>query len=404
MTTQSQLAAESSSAFTGSNDNAQEIGSTTVARLPAAEPAVGEHGAAEPRPPRKPGGKRKLILLSSAALLLSASAYYGYDWLTVGRFMVATDDAYVAADSASVTAKIPGYVNRVAVSDNSRVKAGDPLIFLDDSDYRNALDQAEAQIATQQATVERIGRQILSARAEVTQAAAQLASAQAIAANAGAQFKRTSTLVEKAVASPKELDAVRAAMLQANAAVTAAEAGVEAATAKTSVVEAQEAEARRVLAQHQLQRDQAELNLEHTVIRAPFDGVIGNRAAQPGEYVQPGQRLLAVVPLQAIYVDANFKETQVERIVPGQKVTITVDAYPGMPIEGSVESVSPASGSVFSLLPPDNATGNFTKIIQRVPVRIALPSGLASEGLVRPGMSVVAEIDTRAEATELASR
>jgi membrane fusion protein (multidrug efflux system) len=159
-----------------------------------------------------------------------------------------------------------------------------------------------------------------------------------------------------------------------------------------------------VLELDRLARDQAKLNLDHTVIRAPFDGVVGNRAAEPGEYVQPGQRLLAVVPLHAVYVDANFKETQLEHLAPGQKVAIAIDAYPDRVIEGRVESVSPASGSVFSMLPPDNATGNFTKITQRVPVRIRLPQDVVAEGRIRPGMSVTAEVDTRARPERLASR
>jgi membrane fusion protein (multidrug efflux system) len=295
-------------------------------------------------------------------------------------------------------------VKSVAVADNSDVTAGAPLILLDDTDERIALDAAEAQVATQQATIERIGRQVLSGRATVAQASAELAAARAAADNAEAQFKRTEVLVEKSVSSPKELDATRAAKLQAEATVVAAEAAVDAATASVAVLEAQREEAKRVLDQYRLVREQTKVNLEHTIIRAPFDGIVGNRAAQPGEFVQPGQRLLAVVPIDAIYVDANFKETQVAGLMPGQTAAIMVDAYPDRVIEGRVESVSPASGSVFSLLPPDNATGNFTKIIQRVPVRIRLPHDVTSKGLIRPGMSIVAEVDTRTGPEEIAAR
>ncbi len=161
------------------------------------------------------------------------------------------------------------------------------------------------------------------------------------------------------------------------------------------MLNAQKTEAERGLDQYRLARDQAQLNLDHTVIRAPFDGVVGNGAAEPGEFVQPGQRLVALVPLDAVYVDANFKETQLADLKPGETVTVTVDAYPDLKIAGTVVSIAPASGSEFSLLPPDNATGNFTKIVQRVAVRIALPASLTDQGLIRPGMSVVASVDTR---------
>ena len=186
-------------------------------------------------------------------------------------------------------------------------------------------------------------------------------------------------------------------------AVVAADAAVAAARANVGVLAAQKTEAERTLDQYRLARDQAQLNLDHTVIRAPFDGVVGNGAAQPGEYVQPGQRLLALVPLDAVYVEANFKETQLADLKPGESVTVTVDAYPDLKIEGTVASIAPASGSEFSLLPPDNATGNFTKIVQRVSVRIRLPAEVTDEGLIRPGMSVVASIDTRTGGARVAA-
>ena len=190
---------------------------------------------------------------------------------------------------------------------------------------------------------------------------------------------------------------------QAEQAVVAADAAVAAARANVGVLAAQKTEAERTLDQYRLARDQAKLNLDHTVIRAPFDGVVGNGAAQPGEYVQPGQRLLALVPLDAVYVEANFKETQLADLKPGESVTVTVDAYPGLSIKGTVASIAPASGSEFSLLPPDNATGNFTKIVQRVPVRIRLPADVTADGLIRPGMSVVAAVDTRTGGTKVAA-
>jgi membrane fusion protein (multidrug efflux system) len=347
---------------------------------------------------------KRLILMAAGALILGTAAFYAYDWWTNGRFIVSTDDAYVGADAATIAPKITGYIKSVAVSDNEHVKAGDPLVVLDDADYRIALGQAEAQIASAEATVARVGEQIGAGEAQVSQAEAQVASSRAAAANAKADFERANALVAKSFVTSQALDAARTAMLQANAAAAAAEAGLAAARANVAVVTAQKTEAERALQQYRLARDQAQLNLDHTVIRAPYDGVVGNRAAEPGAFVQPGQRLMAVVPLDAVYVDANFKETQLAGLKPGQAVKVAVDAYPDVALRGTVESIAPASGAVFSLLPPENATGNFTKIVQRVAVRIRLAGEAVAAGLIRPGMSVVASIDTRTPPASLAAR
>ena len=354
-------------------------------------------------PPARKGGLRTLLLVAAGLAIVLGAGRFGYDWWTTGRFIVSTDDAYVGADTSTVTSKIAGIVKSVPAPDNTRVKAGDPLVVLDDADYRNALDRAEAQIATGEATVARIGQQIVSGDAAVRSAEAQLASAKAAADNAVAQFNRVNALAGNGFATTSALDTARTARDQADQAVAAADAALSAARANVGVLSAQKTEAERTLDQYRLARDQAQLNLDHTVIRAPFDGVVGNGAAQPGEYVQPGQRLLALVPLDAVYVDANFKETQLADLKPGQSATIAVDAYPDLTIEGTVASIAPASGSQFSLLPPDNATGNFTKIVQRVSVRIRLPAAVADEGLIRPGMSVVASVDTRTGGTRVAA-
>jgi membrane fusion protein (multidrug efflux system) len=316
--------------------------------------------------------------------------------------MVSTDDAYVGADTATLSPKIAGYVKLVPVADNAFVTAGTPLVILDDADYQVALRQANAQVATQEATIDRIGEQMKAAAAQIDSATAQLSSATAAAANAKADYDRVSALLGKGFSTQKDADASRTALTQANAAADAANAALSAAKANAGVVAAQKTEAERVLAQYRLASEQAQLNLDHTIIRAPFDGTVGNRAAEPGEFVAAGTRLLALVPAN-VYVDANFKETQLDRLTAGQSVTVTVDAYPDHPFMGVVESVAPASGSSFSLLPPDNATGNFTKIVQRVPVRIRLSDSTANS-LVRPGMSVVADVDTRHAEIGVASR
>ncbi len=382
--------------------------STTAEASPASrqrsETATDSPSAGIPPEATKRTGLRRLVFAVVALVVVGAGGYFGYDWWTNGRFFVSTDDAYVAADTATVTSKIAGYVKSVPAADNSHVKAGDPLVILDDSDARIALAQAEAQIATGQAAVARIGQQIVAGEAAVKSAEAQFASATAAADNADAEYSRVSALAGKQFATTAALDKARTAREQAHQAVAAAAAAVTAARANVAVVTAQKTEAERALDQYKLARDQARLNLDRTVIRAPFDGVVGNRAAEPGEYVQPGQRLVALVPLDAVYVDANFKETQLAELKPGQTVTVTVDAYPDLAIKGTVASVAPASGSVFSLLPPDNATGNFTKIVQRIPVRIRLPANVTDEGLIRPGMSVVAAVDTRTGGSQVAAR
>ncbi len=368
----------------------------------------GEARVAEaPAPQLSPAKRSRLSVLALALAgiaVLGIGGFYGQNWWTHGRFVVATDDAYVGADSATIAPKIAGYVKEVAVEDNARVAAGAPLVRLDDSDYQIALQQAEAQVAAQDAAVARIGQQIAAGDAQVTQAEAQVSAAKAGAANAQLEYDRAVALAKKSVGTQQAVDAAKATLLQANAAVEAANAGVSTAEANSSVLVAQRVEAQRVADQYRRGVDKAKLDLEHTIIRAPFDGVVGNRAAEPGEYVQPGTRLMALVPLQDVYINANFKETQLEGLRAGQTADISVDAYPDHDISGTVESIAPASGSVFSLLPPDNATGNFTKIVQRVPVRIRVPASAAAADLIRPGMSVVVAIDTRTGADTVAER
>lgn len=368
------------------------------------EPAAAEIGALAGGAKPKRGRGRQLLVAGVLAAAIAGGAYYGFDWWTEGRFFVSTDDAYVAADTAVLAPKVAGYVKAVPVADNARVTAGTPLVELDDSDYRIALRQAEAQVAEQKAALARIGEQVNAGQAGVTQAEAELASARAAAANASKEHDRATALVGKAAGTQQAVDTTQATLLQANAAVDAAQAGLVTAQANVSVLEAQKVEAERLLDRYGLAVDKAQLDLDHTIVRAPFDGVVGNRAVEPGEYVTPGLRLMALVPLQDVYVDANFKETQLADIHPGQTADISVDAFPDRVIHGTVASVAPASGAVFSLLPPDNATGNFTKVVQRLAVRIRVPESVAAESVVRPGMSVVVAVDTRTGPAETAAR
>jgi len=370
-------------------------------RLPARIAVEPPSPQARSRSPRA----RKLALLGAAVLLAVGTAgTFGYRWWTVGRFIEATDDAYVGAHNTTLAAKVAGYVSTIAVEDNSRVRAGDVIATIDDGDYRLAADAARDKVATQQATVDRIGRQIVAQQASVAQAKAQLVSAQAGATRAQLELDRQQSLAQRDFASRQTLEQAQSNRDQGAAGVQSAQAAVDAAAANVDVFKAQQQEAAKVLEELRTALAKAERDLSFTVIRAPVDGVIGNRAVQTGDYVQTGQRLASLVPLDEVYVDANFKETQLAYLRPGQKVAISVDALPDQTIEGTVASLAPASGAVFSLLPPDNATGNFTKIVQRLSVRVSVPPDVATQRLLRPGMSVVVSVNTKASAASAPPR
>ncbi len=350
------------------------------------------------KPPAEPSRKGlvKLGLIAVAVMaLLGGGTYFGHYWWTTGRYMVSTDDAYVGARNATLSPKVSGYISEVAIEDNASVKAGDVIARIDDGDYKIAVEMAKDQVAVQQATIDRLDKQVAAQVAGVEQAKAQLNSAKAGEIKADQDLQRQQDLAARQVNSRQSLDQAQAAYDQAVAAVQANDAAVKTASVTVDVVKAQKEEAARTLKQFQTALAKAERDLSFTVIRAPFDGVMGNRAMQVGDWVQPTQRLASLVPLEAIYVDANFKETQVDSLKPGQPVTISIDALAGKKIEGRVESFAPASGSVFSLLPPDNATGNFTKIVQRLPVRIHIPLSVAEQSVLRPGMSVVVKVNTK---------
>ncbi|WP_445503926.1 HlyD family secretion protein [Microvirga sp. G4-2] len=363
----------------------------------ATAPAQGAPASKE-SVPAKAKSRKKPVIMAVLLAALGFGGYEGYHWWTDGRFMVSTDDAYVQADITILSAKVSGYVSSVAVTNNQSVKAGDLIAKIDDGDYRFALQTAKDKLATQQSAIERIGRQIEAGRASVAQADAQIAAAKAEAERAASDYARQQQLARSDYTSRAALENAKAASDRAEANVKSAQAALAAAKANVDVLSAQQTEARRVAAELQTGVEKAERDLSFTEIRAPADGVIGNKAVEVGTFVQPGARLAALVPLSSVHVDANFKETQLAHLKPGQKVKIEVDAFPDADIVGTVESVSPASGAVFSLLPPENATGNFTKIVQRVPVRVSVNPEIAQQGLLRPGLSVVVDVDTRTSA------
>lgn len=366
-------------------------------QAPAVEaPAVGAPKAKKSKKaaPANSGMRRK-VFMGIGALAALAAVYFGVHYLLVGRFWVTTDDAYVRANNTTLGAKVAGYISKIAVGDNVQVKAGDLLFQIDDGDYRIAVDNARAKITTQQATVDRIGKQALAQQSAVEQAKSQVVSAQAAVERTQADFARQEELSSKGFASKATYDVSKAARDQAVASLQGAQAQLVAAQAQIDVINAQQAEAKGQLAELQTSLAKAERDLAFTTVRAPVDGTFSNRLVNAGDYIQVGQRLANVVPLNDVFIDANFKETQLGRLKPGQHVSISVDAVGDRTFDGVVESLAPASGSVFTLLPPDNATGNFTKIVQRLPVRIRVSPADAKEHVMRAGMSVIVSVNTK---------
>lgn len=365
---------------------------------PAATP-VSPPAAANPVPVEAPARKKrsvgKMLLPIIGLALLVGAGWYGYNYWIDGRFMISTDDAYVQAEMAFVSPKISGYVASRSVEENQFVKAGDPMIVIDDGDYRIAVAQAEAQMATTSKTLDRITAQMEAAKATVQQAAAQKASAIAVANNAARAAKRATQLVASKVGTQAQLDDAQTAVDQANAGTAAAEAQIATAQANIGVLQAQYSETESTLKTLDLVRQKAERDLSFTTLRAPYDGIVGNLSVQQGDLIAPGQKLAVVVPMDKLYIVANFKETQLAKLVPGEKVRIAVDATSHETFEGIVSSLAPASGAVFSMLPPENATGNFTKVVQRVPVRIDVPAEVLKSGKLRAGLSVVVDVDSR---------
>lgn len=354
---------------------------------------------AAPVPAPAPRKWRKRLLLGGALLaVLGGLGTLGHGWWTEGRFMVKTDDAYVQADIGGISAKISGYVAEVAVTENQPVQAGDVLLRLDDGDYRIALALAKTRLVTQDATLARIQTQKQAAEAAVGQANAAKAAAEAVLHNADLTNSRTAALVARKSAAQSQLDDAEAALETARASLAGAVAQIASAEANVAVLQAEYDEAASQKQALSLAVDQAQRDLDLTVLRAPFDGVASNLSFEPGDLVSAGQRLGAVVPVQDLFIEANYKESQLEGIAPGARVKIEVDALKGQSFEGRVESIAPATGALFSVLPPSNATGNFTKVVQRVPVRISIPAEALASGALRAGLSVVVEVDSRTPA------
>ncbi|HBF31171.1 HlyD family secretion protein [Rhizobium sp.] len=388
-------AADASDVAATKNEAGHGVGADKQAELHDARAEVSVPPKVSGATAGKTAKKRSPVLPVILLAILAGGGYYGYDWWTEGRFMVSTDDAYISGDMATISPKVTGYVKTVLIVDNQHVKAGDVMLTLDDGDYRIALDQAKSQLATQKLTVERIEAQVKGGIASVEQAQAQLLSAQATLHTAELTFNRVTDLRAQSVKSQAELDTATSGLETGKANVAAAVAAVASAQANVLVLKAQKAEAQAGVLTEELAVQQAERNLDFTILRAPYDGVIGNLGVQVGNLVSSTTHLASLVPVEHLYIDANFKETQISKIVPGSKARLHVDAYGKEPIEGTVVSLAAGSGSVFSMLPAENATGNFTKIIQRVPVRISIPADVLEKGHLKAGLSVVVDVDTR---------
>ncbi len=344
------------------------------------EPEVRRESAAKAAPPAPPapapaepkaGGRRRTAFMIMGVVLLALVALGARRWI-YGLSHVSSDNAQVDGHIVPILPKVGGFVTEVRIDENQNVKAGDTLVVLDDRDYKVRLAQAEADLAVALAGV--------SNRARVGQAEALVEQAQANALKAHADLERVRPLALQEIVSKQQLDAVEATARAADAALAAAQAALLAADARVGAARAA--------------RDQAALNLSYTRVIAPSSGVVSKKTVELGQLVQAGQPLMSVVPLEDVWVTANLKETEVADVKPGEPVDFTVDAYPGRHFTGHVQSLSPATGARFSLLPPDNATGNFTKVVQRVPVRVR-PDKVDPAHPLRPGLSVVVTIQTK---------
>lgn len=377
-------------------DNAGPAEAKAREENPAAEKPAAAETIPAPADQKAPAKKKRGFLLPIIGLaLLGGAAWYGYDWWTDGRFLVSTDDAYVEGDIAVISPKVSGYVAKVNVVENQSVKAGDPLVTLDDGDYRLALEKAAAAVESANLAISRIDAQIVGGKAAIEQAKAQQGALEAAVRGAEITQKRQAELAAKSVGTTADLDNAEVALEKARADLVAGQAAVASAEANLGLLQAQRKEAVNDVRAEEIARDQAQRDLDFTVLKAPYDGVIGNLAVQTGDLVTAGKRLASLVPLTELYIDANFKETQIGHLKPGSKVRVHVDAFDDHTVTGTVVSIAPASGSVFSLLPPENATGNFTKVVQRVPVRISIPKDVLEREHLRAGLSVVVDVDTR---------
>ncbi len=338
--------------------------------------------------------KKKLPLILGGVAAV-AVAVGGAVWWQDKQRWEKTENAYVQADTIQVSPQIDGYVAEVLVTDNQRVASGQVLLRLDDSEARAKLAQAEANYAALLAAADNVDARRELEGSQIAERAATVTSAEAQARLARLELDRYGKLADQGWVSDQRLQTVRANADQASAGVAQARAALQAQQRDAATLSSVKAQTMAQAAQARAAVEQARIALDRTVIRAPAGGVVGARAVRPGQYVRPGVQLLSVVPLGRTYIVANFKETQVGELKVGQRVEIATDAFKGRPIQGRIDSFSPATGSEFALIPIENATGNFTKIVQRVPVKIAVDERAPLAGALRPGLSVEVKVDLK---------
>jgi membrane fusion protein, multidrug efflux system len=338
---------------------------------------------------------RRQLLIAAGAVLIGTAACFAWYWVTIGQYIESTDDAYVGGEVTTLSFKVAGLIETVAIVDNQSVTAGDLLLKLDDRDYRAQLARTEANIAARRAALVNVDATRRMRVSMLDQARADLAAAMAERVRAKYDIDRYRTLSNDRFAPRQRFEQADADDEKARAGERKAQAALEAAERQLDIVDAQREQAAADLDQANADRDLARLNLGYTEIRSPIDGVVGNRSARAGAYATVGAQLLAIVPAHGLWVDANLKEGQLAGMRKGQPAEIVADAVPGVAFHGRVASLAPATGAQFSVIPPENATGNFTKIVQRVPVRILLEDHAAELGKLRPGLSVMVRVDTR---------
>jgi membrane fusion protein (multidrug efflux system) len=358
---------------------------------------------AEKKPSPLKNPKVRIGLIVGVVVVLVALAIWFTHYWTRGRYEQETNDAYLQADQVAIAPKVAGYVNEVLVTDNQQVQAGDALVKIDDHDVRARQDQARAQVEQGVAQVQQIDAQTRQQRAQIALADAQLSGALQTARHAQTEVDRYTALVADGAQTAEQLESMRQSRDQALTQVASSRAQRESASRQLDTLRAQVGVARAQIDQAKAQNDQAEADLGSTIVRSSIAGRVGDRTVRVGQYVQPGTRMMSVVPVEQIYLVANFKETQVGLMRAGQPASIEVDALKGETLHGTVESFAPGTGAQFALLPPQNATGNFTKVVQRVPVRIRLDEGAESRKVLVPGLSVTVTVDTIGSKSERAA-
>ena len=338
---------------------------------------------------------KKPLAVTAALIIAALGGWSALRWSQEWRWIESTDDAYVDGDITAISPKVAGHVVELAARDNRPVTKGEVLVRIDERDYRARVDEATGQVNARLAQLIQIDDKVAVQEAVITQSGASISAARAEMVRAKADYERSRKLVREDYVSRQRFDISQADAARAEAGLTGSGAGMQASRRQLSVLASERNVAMAQLEQARATLIIAETELEAATIRSPIDGIIGNRAVREGQYVRPGQMLLAVVPLGEVWIDGNFKETQIGRMKPGNRVEIKIDAFPGAIIGGTVDSFAPASGAKFSLLPPENATGNFTKVVQRIPVRIRVDRDNPLAGQLRPGLSAVLRVDTR---------